>query len=89
MINADPNRTPTFAMFGNPDFFFQTSNPCTGRRASASRPAFAWNHGDIQQEIGNTWVGMVGPGVAQQRRSTRRPGPTTRTCGRRSWRSPG
>ena len=31
---------------------------------SASRPGFAWNHGDIQQEIGNTWVGMVGPGVA-------------------------
>lgn len=62
MINADPNRTPTFTMFGNPDFFFQLSNPCTGVATCVS-PAFAWNHGDIQQEIGNTWVGMVGPGI--------------------------
>ena len=28
-------------------------------------PAFAWNHGDSQDEIGNTWFGMVGPGVDQ------------------------
>lgn len=27
-------------------------------------PAFAWNHGDIQGEIGNTWAGLVGPGIA-------------------------
>jgi hypothetical protein len=26
-------------------------------------PVFAWNHGDVQREIGNTWVGIVGPGV--------------------------
>ncbi len=62
MVNADPNRTPTFTMFGNPDFFFQTSNPCTGV-AECVNSGFAWNHGDIQQEIGNTWVGMVGPGI--------------------------
>jgi hypothetical protein len=63
MVNADPNRTPTFVDFGNPDFFFQTSNPCTGV-SECVLSGFAWNHGDIQQEIGNTWVGMVGPGVA-------------------------
>ena len=65
MVNTDPNRTPTFTMFGNDDFFFTAgptgpscgSNPCVAF-------GFAWNHGDIQQEIGNTWVGMVGPGVA-------------------------
>jgi hypothetical protein len=62
MVNADPNRTPTFTMFGNPDFFFQTSNPCSGIAECVSS-GFAWNHGDIQQEIGNTWVGMVGPGI--------------------------
>jgi hypothetical protein len=28
-------------------------------------PGFAWNHGDKQDEIGNTWVGLVGPGVNQ------------------------
>jgi len=64
MVNADPNRTPTFTMFGNPDFFFQLSNPCSGQ-ATCVGPAFAWNHGDIQQEIGNTWVGFVGPGIAR------------------------
>jgi len=62
MVNTDPSRTPTFTMFANPDFFFQTfptscgGNPCVN-------PTFAWNHGDIQPEIGNTWVGFVGPGV--------------------------
>jgi hypothetical protein len=25
----------------------------------------AWNHGDFQQEITHTWLGMVGPGVKQ------------------------
>ena len=66
MINADPKRTPTFTMFGNPDFFFQTTNlsgGCSGSIVCAN-PGFAWNHGDIQQEIANTWVGMVGPGVS-------------------------
>jgi hypothetical protein len=64
MVNSDPNRTPTFTMFGNPDFFFQTSNPCPSVNVCVT-PGFAWNHGDVQNEIGNTWVGMVGPGVAQ------------------------
>ena len=64
MINSDPNRTPTFVDFGNPDFFFQTSNPCTGV-SECVNSGFAWNHGDIQQEIGNTWVGFVGPGIAK------------------------
>ena len=62
MINADPKRTPTFTMFGNPDFFFQTTTPTCGGDVCVN-PGFAWNHGDIQDEIGNTWLGMVGPGV--------------------------
>jgi hypothetical protein len=65
MVNADPARTPTFTMFANPDFFLQLSN-CSRTLpvAECASPAFAWNHGDIQQEIGNTWSGWVGPGVA-------------------------
>jgi hypothetical protein len=66
MVNADPKRTPSFTMFGNPDFFFQTSNlsgGCAGSNVCAN-PGFAWNHGDSQEEIGNTWVGFVGPGIA-------------------------
>jgi hypothetical protein len=62
MVNDDPSRTPTFTMFGNPDFFFQTSNPCTNLPVCVT-PGFAWNHGDFQDEIGSTWVGFVGPGV--------------------------
>jgi hypothetical protein len=61
-INNDPNRTPTFVDYGNDDFFFQESN-CNGV-AECANPAFAWNHGDDQSVIGNTWVGFVGPGVA-------------------------
>jgi hypothetical protein len=65
MVNADPRRTPTFTMFGNDDFFFTASGftPGCGANPCVS-PGFAWNHGDIQEEIGNTWVGFVGPGVA-------------------------
>ena len=65
MVNTDPARTPSFTMFGNDDFFFTAaaSGPSCGSNPCVS-PTFAWNHGDVQQEIGNTWVGMVGPGVA-------------------------
>ena len=64
MVNSDPNRTPTFTMFGNPDFFFHDVEPVLDPSVSECvAPGFAWNHGDIQQEIGNTWVGFVGPGV--------------------------
>jgi hypothetical protein len=65
MINADPKRTPTFTMFGNPDFFFQTDplgEGCAGSDVCVN-PHFAWNHGDVQEEIAGTWVGFVGPGV--------------------------
>jgi hypothetical protein len=62
MVNTDPLRTPTFTAFGNADFFFQTGAPSCGGNPCVS-PGFAWNHGDFQNEIANTWVGMVGPGV--------------------------
>jgi hypothetical protein len=62
MVNSDPSRTPTFTMFGNADFFFQASNPCTGLTECVTA-GFAWNHGDVQPEIGNTWAGIAGPGV--------------------------
>ncbi len=70
MVNSDPKRTPSFTMFGNPDFFFQIGNVCKGPSPDPGvpecvNPGFAWNHGDSQDEIGNTWFGMVGPGVAR------------------------
>jgi hypothetical protein len=71
MVTADPARTPSFTLFGDPDwFFFASGTPatCATPDACASIPArsnssFAWNHGDIQDEIATTWVGYVGPGV--------------------------
>jgi hypothetical protein len=67
MINADPKRTPTFTLFGNADFFFQGSNSTTCAPSPGTTlcvdPKFAWNHGDYQDEIANTWLGVVGPGV--------------------------
>ena len=56
---ADPNREPTFTMFGDPNFFFQT----TGTAAPVVGTGFAWNHGDIQPEIGTTFIAIAGPGV--------------------------
>jgi hypothetical protein len=70
MVTADPFRTPTFTLFADPDWFlFATGGgPCATQAACAFIPArtnqsFAWNHGDIQDEIASTWVGYVGPGV--------------------------
>ena len=59
MVTRDPQRTPTFVMFGNPDYFFQTS----GTPTLVEDPGFAWNHGGTNPEIVTTWLGMVGPGV--------------------------
>ena len=73
MVTADPARTPTFTPFADPDWFFfatggVTPMACATPDACAFIPArtnqsFAWNHGDIQDEIASTWAGYVGPGV--------------------------
>ena len=70
MITADPFRTPTFTPFADPDwFFFATGGGiCVNQGDCAFIPArtsqsFAWNHGDIQDEIASTWAGYVGPGI--------------------------
>jgi hypothetical protein len=75
MVTADPFRTPTFTPFADPDWFFfatggATPATCATPGACAFIPArtsqsFAWNHGDIQDEIASTWIGLVGPGVDQ------------------------
>ena len=75
MVTTDPFRTPTFTPFADPNWFFfatggSTPATCATPGACAFIPArtsqsFAWNHGDIQDEIASTWIGMVGPGVDQ------------------------
>jgi hypothetical protein len=64
MITADPARTPNFTMFGSPDYYFLACDTC-GSAAPTEDPSNAWNHGGIQPDIGEIWLGMVGPGVRQ------------------------
>ena len=69
MITTDPFRTPTFTPFADPNwFFFATGGAACATPACAFIPgrtnsSYAWNHGDIQDEIASTWVGYVGQGV--------------------------
>src|SRR5207237_10546610 len=63
-LSLDPILYPTLVYFSNPynnhtNFPTNTCKPCIN-------PLFAWNHGDIQPEISNTWLGFVGPGVKNQ-----------------------
>jgi hypothetical protein len=62
MVTRDPSRTPTFTLFGNDDLFLGGTDPCPGFSVCIV-PKFAWVHGGIQPEVGNTWAGLVGPGV--------------------------
>jgi hypothetical protein len=65
MVNADPARTPTFAMFAKPDYFLSSgSATCTGSCVTQNT-GFAWNHGDYAAEIDTSWLAIAGPGVAQ------------------------
>lgn len=66
MVTGDPKRTPTFVLFGNPDFYSCTSasSSCATRPPYVSEySAEAWNHGDFYPQINRTWLGLVGPGV--------------------------
>jgi hypothetical protein len=67
MVTTDPKRTPNFIMFANPDYFLSASGdttPCTSSPACVQEQSgFAWNHGDFQPDITNTWLGMAGPGI--------------------------
>jgi len=61
ITTGDPVRNPTFVLFADANYFITDfpSSTCE----TCINPLFAWNHGDIQPEIANTWLGFVGPGV--------------------------
>jgi hypothetical protein len=68
MVTSDANRTPNFVVFANDNYF----NFASGTASCDEPPAcitleghggFAWNHGDFQEVITKTWLGLVGPGV--------------------------
>ena len=72
-VNADPNRTPSFTVFPNPDVYFSggTTDSCSPGNATATDASgctlltahYAWNHGYYAPEVDTTWLGLVGPGV--------------------------
>lgn len=80
-VDADPNRTPSFTVFPKGDFYLTSGTQDTSRSVdgcptataatAASTCAFvnnayAWDHGYYAPEIVNTWLGLVGPGVAHK-----------------------
>ena len=75
MVTKSPARTPTMTMFGNDNYFFFNSGsgnclsgpPCISEPTTGS--TFAWNHGDVQEDITRTWMAMAGPGVRKDGRN--------------------
>jgi hypothetical protein len=65
MVDADPARTPTFAMFAKPDYFLSTGAASCGTTCVTQNTGFAWDHGDYAAEINTNYIGLVGPGVKQ------------------------
>ena len=64
MVNADPARTPTFAMFAKPDYFLSGgSATCSLAGCVTQSSGFAYNHGDYSADINTDYAGFVGPGV--------------------------
>ena len=75
MVTADPQRTPSFTLFANPDYFLTAGRTSAGAPTKFNCPDsahqafvcidyhFAWSHGDATEDIGRTWLGMAGPGV--------------------------
>jgi hypothetical protein len=66
MITASPARTATLTMFANPDYFLFAGAPNCSSPCVSINPNFAWNHGDVQQDIVRTWLGLVAPGVSEE-----------------------
>ena len=64
MVNADPARTPTFALFAKPDYFFSPgSATCPAAGCVTQNTGFAWDHGDYAAEINTNYAAFAGPGV--------------------------
>ncbi|HWC86952.1 MAG TPA: hypothetical protein VG388_10455 [Solirubrobacteraceae bacterium] len=64
MVNADPARTPTLAMFAKPDYFLSSGSTSCGGPCVTQNTGFSWNHGDYAAEIDTNYLGLAGPGVA-------------------------
>jgi hypothetical protein len=69
MVTASPARTPSFIMFGDPGYLYQTVPSRTDcgvpPACVVAEPDIIWLHGDIQRMTGASWFAMAGPGVAK------------------------
>src|SRR5260370_14970853 len=63
MVNADPARTPTLALFAKPDYFFFKAGPTCNGPCVTQKTGFAWDHADYAAEINTNFLGIVGPAV--------------------------
>ena len=63
MVNADPARTPTFAMFARPDYYLYNGSATCSGSCVQQETGYAWDHGDYAAEINTNYVGFAGPGV--------------------------
>jgi hypothetical protein len=63
MVNADPARTPTFALFAKPDYFLSPGAADCSKPCVSVNPGFAYNHGDYAAEINTNYAAFAGPGV--------------------------
>ncbi len=63
MVNADPARTPTLALFAKPDYFLSSGGTSCGTSCVTQNTGFAYDHGDYAAEINTNYIGLVGPGV--------------------------
>ncbi len=63
MVNADPARTPTLAMFARPDYFLTPGSANCGGPCVTQNTSFAWDHGDYAAEIDTNYAAFAGPGV--------------------------
>ncbi len=63
MVNADPARTPTFAMFAKPDYYLDSGPATCSGSCVQQDTGYAWDHGDYAAEINTNYAGFVGPGV--------------------------
>jgi hypothetical protein len=63
MVNADPRRTPTFALFAKPDYYLQTGPATCGTSCVTQNTGYAYDHGDYAAEIDTNYAAFAGPGV--------------------------
>ena len=64
MVNADPARMPTLAMFARPDYFLSSGSATCASSCVTQNPGFAWDAGGYAAEINTNFLGLAGPGVA-------------------------